>query len=698
MTERSRREQALAFAAMGFLVFPLPAKGKEPFPKWQMDGLGWKEYMTSEPAIINHWFDTIPDMNYALTGGDKFCIIDTDDKDGKEGTATFIAMNVEQPGDDWCTETFQSRTPSKGHHYFLRVPHAVTNSVSKIGYGVDVRGANGYVVGPGCYTTEVKETSGKIKTYEGAYTIEHEAEVQTCPQWLLDKMDRHYDVKPEAKALVECDLPHNIDRALDFLSTRAPAIETHGGDTWTLQTAAKVKDCGVSEDKCFELMFAPGGWNSRCQPAWDAAGLRKKVENAYRYGQNPIGNKSDLWEREGAFTDEEYLAGAAQEQAAKRHALEEHLFDFKRIMTSQEYREMVIPEWLISTGFTALLAQRGTGKTVTMMDMACRIACDMMWHDMPIMEDFASVYICGEDDIGARDMARAWSLANNKMPPPDRFFFMDTTCDLLSRESVEMWTRFLMEKLRGRRAVIFLDTWQRATARGAQSDEVDMQTAVHHVEAMAKSLRGPAIVAAHPPKSGEITVLGSSIIENTTSGIWHLTKEGGGERKLFVERIKGKGHGNYQTFEFREVDLKRQDDFERPITGIYAHRVGGTTTRGSAEEVAKLDTARLAYAKVIAGLIQRANEDGGKTKASFSMNDTARRIDCLPRTDDLWLELKGSGEEPVDFNQIVRRLTTLFKMHGGPCLMDEACLQGVGFDMSTSKPTFKLYYDGKPVS
>lgn len=624
--QRTKQEWALVLAAVGLRIFPLPPNGKVPEGK---ESLGWQNFATSDAARVSGWFEEMPDMNYGVCAGDKFLIIDADEKLGKDGITKFVELNMEQAADDWCMDTFTVKSPSKGRHYYLRTSKPVSNSDRGWPDGIDIRGANGYVVGPGCHTTEVRDHSGKVKTYEGDYSVEDECEFATAPQWVIEKCFQYFEKPKDVEALIDLDLPANLIRARDFLATRTPAIEGSRGDEWTFITICKLKDCGVSEDTALSLMVERGGWNARCEPPWEIAELQTKVQNVYRYGQNRPGNKSDLFEMPGAFSPEELLGQMAQDRAVARIGLAEHLFDPLRIMNSPAHREMVIPEWLPATGYAALLARRGTGKTVQMMDLACRIACDMDWHDMPVMKDFAAIYICGEDDIGARDQFRAW-IANNggMLPDSKRFLFMDTTFDLMSRESVELWVNFLRDELAGRRAVVFVDTWQRATSRGSQNDDVDMQTAVHHTEAIARSFNGPAVVAFHPPKADVNVVLGSSVIENSSTAIWTLEEENN-VRRMTVTRIKGKGHGNFQLFEYREIGLGEKDYFGRPVTGVVPIRRGGTSTVGSFEETQLEDNARLAFANLIRLLIMEAERDpdfAEKREKAFSLPDMAERI------------------------------------------------------------------------
>jgi hypothetical protein len=84
-----------------------------------------------------------------------------------------------------------------------------------------------------------------------------------------------------ASAGVDLDSDSAIYRAREYLRHVEPAVEGQGGDRHTMTTAAAVKDLGVSEDRCLELMADL--FNPRCDPPWQLAGLTEKVANAYRY-------------------------------------------------------------------------------------------------------------------------------------------------------------------------------------------------------------------------------------------------------------------------------------------------------------------------------------------------------------------------------------------------------------------------------
>lgn len=600
---RIKRGWAVALARQGFRIFPL-----RPGTKGGHYG-SWKELATTDVAQIDAWFDNDPDINYGVNPSDGQVVLDLDRKPGEaDGLQAFESLAADE-GDFIFSDgadTLTVQTPSGGGiHLYLTTPYPVGNSDTHWPEGINVRGVGGYVVGPG---SEVDEGEGKA---QGTYKVIRNTLPIEAPAWAVRRFRKGGERSENADtALFEQDTEAAITRARDFLSRRKPAIEGNGGDQHTLVTIMHLRDYGLSEDKALEMMVEPDGWNDRCDPPWDIEELETKVYNAFKYAKNQPGHKGVDWADDPDLVDistiahEQYQSESQTEGPNTKEKLREIFFRGGGIAKRNKRREMIIPEWLPAHGLIALLAKRGMGKTVSLVDMACRISLKaaeddgMTWMGQPIAKDFAVIYICGEDDEGLEEQLRAWMRINGKTLPEDRFFTMAGTVDLMSADSVRMWVEFLKEQLGGRRAVVVVDTWQRASSRGGQNKDEDMQTAVAHIEAIAKAFNGPAIAAFHPPKHDTNVVMGSSIIENSTTAIWEMS-DSNGARRLEVTRIKGKGIGNYQLFEFEEVDLEETDAFGKPRSGVVAKQIGGAGESSAAVMAAKTDRLRRNVAESI---------------------------------------------------------------------------------------------------
>lgn len=590
--------------------------------------------MSADTDVIRDWFDTRAEMNYGVCPGPDHVIIDLDVKESVSGVDALLNIQAEQDVLDWIVdETFTVQTPSGGRHVYLTTEFPVSNSHG-FPSGIDVRGAHGYVVGPGCVVNE--------KTYG----VVVDAPALPAPEWVRTRLRRRADVEHSHRdPLFELDSPEAFARAREFLMRRDPAIKGLGGDRHTLMTAMCLIDLGLSEVGARGAMTEPfvtddveekepRSWNDRCMPPWDVHGrrgtLEEKVRNAWRYREREPGSKGGGV----AFDDDDLrdvMAAASPDvkdgDEGRLARIFDHLFRGGSLFKRGKRREFVIPEWLPAHGLTANLARRGGGKTVIMIDMALRIACDMDWHGYQIKPGFHVVYICGEDDEGAEEQVRAWCQMHGVDEPPERFLFLDIITDLMSAEDVREWAEALRRAVgRSGRAVLFLDTWQRASSRGGQNKDDDMQLAVHHVEALARSLNGPAVVAFHPPKHDEKMVMGSSVIENSTIAIWIMTDHASG-KKMEVTRMKGRGVGNYQMFKFEEIGLGEKDDFGRERTGVVPIKLGGVDGGGDEGEYA----ARRAFANVMREIELRRKDNSPDSNKHYATTKMAKIIvDELP--------------------------------------------------------------------
>jgi hypothetical protein len=471
------------------------------------------------------------------------------------------------------------------------------------------------VVGPGC-------------TFNGTeYIAENDvSEIKYAPDWLLNKYLKAPGQKDEnsSEPVIELDRPENIALAKDILLNSPPAIEGQNGNDRTYKIALELRDAGISDYKCFQLIH-DSEWNSRCEPPWDSDELDRLVEHVYKYGKNRPGVGADY------LTYYESVVGIEtieqQNVGVGEGDIEDYFFTPDEFKARGKRRDYIIPEWLISHGFTAINAKRSMGKSTIMLDLACRIACGMDWTPgTPIKAGYVPIYLCGEDDEGLELNMTAWEVKNECSIPDENMILADHVPNLMSADDAEKWANAIKRRLGDRKGIVIMDTWQRASSFGGQNSDEDMQKCVYHAEALARFVGGPAIVAFHPPKYSEHTIHGSAVIENSTTAIWHLEECSEG-RKLTVTRIKGPGEGNYKKFNFVQVELDERDSFENNRTGLVPNCIAGTDSETSDF----LATKRAAWAKAIYGaykyyltLPQEERKPFGFTVASIIIDEQSK--------------------------------------------------------------------------
>ncbi len=268
-------QQAQNLARKGFYVFPLPPNKKTPPIK------DFIEVADCNPNNLKRfWFDPVLNWEWDnnigistsrfITGA--LLVIDIDNKKGKNGSKTLQELKAKGLT---FPKTLVQTTPTGGFHIIYSVKKAVKQGTDVLGSGLDIRSRGGYIVGAG------SEIDGK------KYTIDN-TPITSAPDWLIQKCNQSSVSTRKAKVSIEVNQEGAEIRAKDYLLNRAElSFEGQGGDDNAFKVANRLKDLGIDEANCFELML--DYWNDRCSPPWAPEELEKKIGNAYAYGQNQEG-------------------------------------------------------------------------------------------------------------------------------------------------------------------------------------------------------------------------------------------------------------------------------------------------------------------------------------------------------------------------------------------------------------------------
>ena len=268
----SKLEAAIELGSLGFYLFPVVSDGKKPAIK------GWQEAATRNQIAFYDWF-VAEDLNIGIStskfrDNEALLVVDVDVTKGKDGNASLIALELQGLE---LPETLTACTASGGKHLFFSVPSAVRQGANVLGAGLDIRSRGGYVLGVG--------SSIGGRSYDWSLRLP----ISPAPEWLIERCgtprDRPSDGRtPEAR--IELDGARALDRAISFLRTDAdPGISGSLSDT-SYRVAAKVKDFGVSQEKCVELMLE----NWPCSPPMTYEDMATRVRNAYSYGNDAPGS------------------------------------------------------------------------------------------------------------------------------------------------------------------------------------------------------------------------------------------------------------------------------------------------------------------------------------------------------------------------------------------------------------------------
>jgi hypothetical protein len=136
---------ALALASAGIKVFPA-GSDKRPLLK------GWQDAATSNADKINTWFEHAAAVPAIPCGQNDLLVIDCDrHSGGADGVAAFkslVAAHGALP-----SKVPLVKTPNGGLHVYFKQPNGepLGNGRGLLPPGIDVRGAGGFVVGPGAH-------------------------------------------------------------------------------------------------------------------------------------------------------------------------------------------------------------------------------------------------------------------------------------------------------------------------------------------------------------------------------------------------------------------------------------------------------------------------------------------------------------------------------------------------------------------
>lgn len=541
-------DHALAMATRGFRVFPLRPGEKEPFK-----GFAWKTEATADPATIRAWFTAHPVANYAVAAGDGLLIVDLDPRAGSD--ASLQALPFTLPAD-----TLTVRTPGGGRHVYLSGPD-VANSVGRLGAGIDIRSAGGYVVGPGSFFAD---HDGK-KGYADFYKIECDASTASAPEGLVLACGTASARERDAAPVAEQDRPEDIERAARFLADAAPAVEGKGGDVHTFRVACELRDFGLTEGTALDIMA--GEWNARCLPPWSPEELAAKVANAFSYGQNRPATKSTAAMAEG-FGDAVTLDSTPAASPAPAAPDAPSLLIRRRIRAG-EPRAAVrwrIKDVLPATGVGMIFGPPSAGKSTLVLDLAAHLTRGADWFGRRTRDRAGTLILAceGAGSLGTRLDA----LASDGEPMAIEAWDIGSL-SAAGLASLRPELAKLDAEWRGRHGfgvgLVVLDT---ISASGMIDDEnanAKVAAALKALADFAGSVGAFGLAVHHPRKDGE-TFRGAGAFEGNTDLIFEVrrgTVPATGE--LSIYKARDAAPGDLGRFRLRQVTLGQDDDGE-PIT------------------------------------------------------------------------------------------------------------------------------------
>lgn len=264
-------DTALTLAARGLSVIPVPRPdadhdGKKPAIPWT----AFQSRCATE-AEIRRWFTS--DQNIGIVCGALSGVVVVD----ADSPAALLWIRARLPHTPWQTKT------ARGFHLFYRHPGVPVTNAAHLRVSddaeIDIRGDGGYVVAPGSV-----HASGARYEFAGDWTRPRDA----LPYFWRGWVRRVRPGRPVSRPPVP-SRPGGGDllaRGRAYLAQIPRPEIGAGSDVATLYAAARVvRGFGLPEDQAVDLLWEWAGG----RPHWTRAWVARKVQNALRYGSEPIG-------------------------------------------------------------------------------------------------------------------------------------------------------------------------------------------------------------------------------------------------------------------------------------------------------------------------------------------------------------------------------------------------------------------------
>ena len=260
----SLEQAAVRYAELGFYVFPLNPKSKEPATDH-----GFKD-ASNVPETVRAWWIKNPDYNIGIAAGHGLVIIDVDNKpeEGKYGTD--VLRDWERQHGEFIP-TWTVLTGTGGLHYWFHTNDNFTNTTNLLG-AIDIRSDGAYVVAPPSI-----HPNGTAYEWEASGDPD---EVQMA------------DLKGSAFDLIkDFDVKRKCSKKSKTQYKEYSKIKKGERQTALMSLAGTLKNLNMTDNSIMEAIRAEN--NEKCDPPFTEEELEKTIFKFLTRDITPSGDYSD---------------------------------------------------------------------------------------------------------------------------------------------------------------------------------------------------------------------------------------------------------------------------------------------------------------------------------------------------------------------------------------------------------------------
>lgn len=367
-------ETAKRLAAAHWRVLPLKPGTKLPAIEQ------WQNAASDDAATVAGWWNLWPHANVGLlTGHNGVFVVDVDCKGGAPGFASLAALEAAHGA---LPATLSATTASGGCHLFFTADAHIRNSGGRLGAGLDVRGAGGFVVAAGSVLAD-----GSMYRWDDSG-----APIAEAPAWLIEAA---------AQASAPAKAPGNGDAdgvTVEDAGTRHADL---------IALAVRLARSGVSQATAMAAVEAEhdrGRW-SRDVPEGERAAA---VSSAYaKIANGDISREVDPWAVGFGRTPLPAGAVAITDTTGPRFKLT----PAGELVQTPKPLLWLVRDMLLPGTSSMLVGDPAAGKSLLVIDWSACVALGRDWLGRPVASGLV-VYLAGEGHHGIARRLKAWSLAH----------------------------------------------------------------------------------------------------------------------------------------------------------------------------------------------------------------------------------------------------------------------------------------------
>lgn len=256
---------ALRYAAIGWPVVPQRRSHKAPLtPHAALDA-------TMDEGTIRAWWRRWPSANVAICCR-SLLVVDFDRRHGGDAKLAELVSHYgplpETPRDE------SGSGPGSGHFFFRRPAFETKGAIAP---GVEIIAGNRLVT----VEPSIHASGGRYR-----WIVPPSFPLAEVPPWLAAFAQRPLPAAP-VRYPDENTRERRIERARRYAARMDPAISGSEGSRATIRAASLV--CNGFDLDVDDALDVLSDWNASCAPPWSESELRRKVEQAARYGRIPRG-------------------------------------------------------------------------------------------------------------------------------------------------------------------------------------------------------------------------------------------------------------------------------------------------------------------------------------------------------------------------------------------------------------------------